>query len=126
MTEGRVYVIGSAPVILPFRAGGAVLCPAEDASGVVRALGVVAEQRSASLVLITEDAAAKAPDEVKDFEDKAVHALMVIPTRKAGKSMGMEMMRELIIRSVGVALIARAPSEKIGEEIELESNGKIQ
>lgn len=121
MTEGRVYIIGSAPVILPFRAGGAVLCPAEDASSVAGALREVAAQKAASLVLITEDAAAKAPDEVKDFEDRAVHALMVIPTRKTGKSMGMEMMRELIIRSVGVDLIARAPSDKIGEEIQLET-----
>lgn len=121
MTDGRVYVIGSAPVILPFRAGGAVLCQAEDAAGVVRALGEVAAQKAASLVLITEDAAAKAPEEVKDFEDKAVHALMVIPTRKTGKSVGMEMMREMIIRSVGVDLIARAPSEEIGEEIRLET-----
>jgi len=121
MTEGRVYVIGSAHVILPFRAGGAVLCPAEDAAGVARTLREIAAQRAASLVLITEDAAAKAPDEVKDFEESAVHALMVIPTRRTEKSMGMERMRALIIRSVGVDLIARAPSEEISEEIQLET-----
>jgi vacuolar-type H+-ATPase subunit F/Vma7 len=121
MTDGRVYVIGSAPVILPFRAGGAVLFPAEDAPSVIRALGEVEKQQAASLVLITEDAAAKAPDEVEDFEKGAVHALMVIPTRKTGKRMGVEMMRELIIQSVGVDLIARAPSEEIGEEVQMET-----
>jgi vacuolar-type H+-ATPase subunit F/Vma7 len=121
MTDGRIYVIGSAPVILPFRAGGAVLCPAEDATGVVSALKKVTAEHAASLVLITEDAAAKAPDDVADFEKSTVHALMVIPTRRTGKSMGMEMMRGLIIQSVGVDLIAKAPSEEIGEEIRLET-----
>jgi V/A-type H+-transporting ATPase subunit F len=122
MTDGRVYVIGSAPVILPFRAGGAVLYPAEDAKGVVSAIREVEKQGAASLVLITEDAAAKAPDEVNDFEKSTVHALMVIPTRRTGKSMGMEMIRELIIQSVGVDLIAKAPSEEIGKEIKLETD----
>ncbi len=121
MAEGRVYVIGSTPVILPFRAGGAVLCPAEDAAAVARTLREIEAQRAASLVLITEDAAAKAPDEVRNFEESAVHALMVIPTRRTEKGVGMERMRALIIRSLGVDLIAKAPAEQISEEIQLET-----
>lgn len=44
MAEGRMLVIGNAQVILPFRAAGAVLRPAEDADGVRRALAGLAEE----------------------------------------------------------------------------------
>lgn len=120
MTDGRICMVGSAQVILPFKAGGAVLYPAENPEGVARALKEIGAQPGSSLVLITEEAAAASPDEVGDFEEAGRHALMIIPTRKSEKSAGLERMRALIVRSVGVDLIARAPSEKISEEIRLE------
>jgi len=67
MAKGKVYVIGSSQLILPFRAGGAVLCAAEDRAGVSLALDEVAAQPPGSLVLITEEAASRAPEEVQDF-----------------------------------------------------------
>jgi vacuolar-type H+-ATPase subunit F/Vma7 len=114
-------VIGNAQVILPFKAGGAVLYAAEGPEGVAKALRQIGAQPGSSLVLITEAAAAWSPDEVKDFEEAGRHALMVIPTRRAEKSSGLEIMRALVIRSVGVDLIARAPSAEISEEIKLET-----
>jgi len=121
MTDGRVCVIGNAQVILPFKAGGAVLYAAEDAAAVARALKEINAKTGSSLVLITDEAAEASPEEVKDFEEAGRHALMVVPTRKTEKSAGLERMRELIIRSVGVDLIARTPSEAISEEIKLET-----
>jgi vacuolar-type H+-ATPase subunit F/Vma7 len=106
-------------VILPFRAGGAVLWPAEDGDGVRKALGELGAQPAGSLVLLTEEAAALAADAVKEFEEKGAHALLVIPTRLKEKSAGLERIRQVIIRSVGVDLIARSPSAAIGEEIRL-------
>ncbi|MEI6633210.1 MAG: V-type ATP synthase subunit F [Chlamydiota bacterium] len=119
MAKGRVYVIGGAQVILPFRAGGGVLRPAEDAAGVRSALDEVAAEPPGSLVLITGEAAALDADAVRDFEDEGAHAILVIPTRLSDKSAGLERMRGMIIRSVGVDLIARSPSAAIGEEIRL-------
>jgi len=116
-----VCVVGGAQAILPFKAGGAVLYPAEDAAGVTAALRQIAGHRAASLVLITAEAAAAAPDSVSDFEEEDRHALMVIPTRREERSAGLERMRELIVRSVGVDLIARAPTAEIGEEVRLET-----
>lgn len=117
MSRGRVHVIGGAQVILPFRAGGAVLWPAEDAEGVRTALGELEAQPPGSLVLLTEEAAALAPDAAREFEEKGAHALLVIPTRLKEKSAGLERMRQVIIRSVGVDLIARSPAEEIGEQV---------
>ncbi|MCX6357052.1 MAG: hypothetical protein NT045_04105 [Candidatus Aureabacteria bacterium] len=121
MDKGKVYVIGSGQVILPFRAGGAVLCPVEDAGGVATALADIARQPRGSLVLITDDAAGLAPDEVRKFEECGAHAIMVIPTRVQEKSAALERMRELIIRSVGVDLIGKAPGAEIGKEISMEA-----
>ena len=41
----------------------------------------------------------------------------MIPTSLKGKGAGLERMRHAIIRSVGVDLIARSPSEAIGEQV---------
>ena len=117
MAEGQMLVIGNAQVILPFRAAGAVLRPAEDADGVRRALAGLAEEPPGSLVLLTEEAAALAPDAVGEFEEEGRHALLVIPTRRREKSAGLERMRHAIVRSVGVDLIARASSESVGEQV---------
>lgn len=117
MSKGRVHVIGGAQVILPFRAGGAVLRPAEDAAAVRKALEELAAQPAGSLVLLTEEAAALAPDAVREFEENGAHAVLVIPTLLKEKSAGLERMRQVIIRSVGVDLIARSPSEAIGEQV---------
>jgi len=120
VTKGRVCVIGSAQAILPFRAGGAVLYTADDPAGVSRALGEIGAQPRGSLVLITEEAAALVPDTIREFEEAGAYALMVIPSRRREKSVGMERMRELIIRSVGVDLISRSPAAEIGAEIKVE------
>lgn len=117
MSKGRVHVIGGGQVILPFRAGGAVLWPAENGDGVRKALDELAAQPAGSLVLLTEEAAALATDAVREFEQKGAHALMVIPTRLWEKSSGLERIRQVIIRSVGVDLIARATSDAVGEQI---------
>lgn len=117
MAEGKMYVIGSSQVILPFRAGGAVLYAAEDREGVSRALAEVEAQPRGSLVLITEEAASRAPDDVKEFEERGAHALMVVPTRRSRTGAGLERMRQIIIRSVGVDLIARSPGEQIAGEV---------
>jgi len=122
MAKGKVYVIGSSQLILPFRAGGAVLCAAEDRAGVSLALDEVAAQPPGSLVLITEEAASRAPEEVQDFEMRGAHAIMVIPTRKSEKSAGLERMRQLIIRSVGVDLISKSPAAEIAEEVAVEED----
>lgn len=119
MAKGRVHVVGGAQVILPFRAGGAVLRPAEDGEGVRKTLEDLGRQPAGSLVLLTEEAAALAPDAVREFEKKAAHALLIFPTRLQAKSAGLERIRQVIIRSVGVDLIARSPSEAVGEEIAL-------
>jgi vacuolar-type H+-ATPase subunit F/Vma7 len=119
VARGRVYVVGGAQVILPFRAGGAVLRPAEDAAGLRKALGEIAAEPPGSLVLLTAEAAALDAAAVGEFETDARHALLVIPTRRTARSEGLERMRGLIIRSVGVDLIARAPSAAVGEEIRL-------
>ena len=117
MSKGRVHVVGGAQVILPFRAGGAVLWPAENGDGVRKVLEELAAQPAGSLVLLTEEAAALAPDAVGEFEQKGAHALLVIPTRLREKSAGLERIRQVIIRSVGVDLIARATSDAVGEQI---------
>ena len=117
MSKGRVHVVGGAQVILPFRAGGAVLWPAENGDGVRKVLEELEAQPAGSLVLLTEEAAALAPDAVGEFEQKGAHALLVIPTRLREKSAGLERIRQVIIRSVGVDLIARATSDAVGEQI---------
>ncbi len=66
---------------------------------------------------MTEEAAALAPDAAREFEEEGAHALLVIPTSLKGKGAGLERMRHAIIRSVGVDLIARSPSEAIGEQV---------
>lgn len=117
MSEGRVHVVGGAQVILPFRAGGALLWPAETGEAVRKTLGELAAHPAGSLVLLTEEAAALAPDAAREFEEEGAHALLVIPTSLKGKGAGLERMRHAIIRSVGVDLIARSPSEAIGEQV---------
>lgn len=119
MAKGRVHVVGGAQVILPFRAGGAVLWPAEDGEGVRKALAELGRQAAGSLVLMTEEAAALAPEDVREFEGRGAHALLVVPTRLKKKSAGLERIRQVVIRSVGVDLIARSPSSAVGEEIAL-------
>jgi len=121
MSKGKVFAIGGAQVILPFRAGGAVLYPADSPESVAGALEKINAQPAGSLVLITEDAAAAGRESLEKFEQKGRHAFMVVPTRAQRESKGLEKMRQLIIRSVGVDLISKAPAAKVGEEIVVET-----
>jgi V/A-type H+-transporting ATPase subunit F len=118
-----VCVIGGAQAILPFKAGGAVLYPAEDPAAVSRALHETGAQPKGSLVLITEEAAALVPEAIEEFEEAGAYALMIIPSRPSERSVGMDRMRELIIRSVGVDLISRSPAAEISAEIRVEEKG---
>ncbi|MDD5556295.1 MAG: V-type ATP synthase subunit F [bacterium] len=117
MHSGNIHVVGGSRVIPPFRAAGALLHPADDAAAVEAALREIAGRGRGSLVLVTEAAAALAPEAVAEMEERGRHAVMRVPTRIGGGSGGLERMRGIIIRSVGVDLLSRAPAGEIPEEI---------
>ena len=106
--------VGEPASVGPFAAVGARIVGAPDEESARKALASRA-LREAELVLVSEDAAAAARDEMADLRKAARGAVLVVPGCRGTKGAALEEIRRLVINAVGVDLVARA-ADRAGDE----------
>ncbi|PIE51774.1 V-type ATP synthase subunit F [Candidatus Fermentibacteria bacterium] len=103
--QGRMAFIGDADSVLGFRALGVeTYTPASGDEAVEIFRSLVKEK--ASVVMITEDMLDHLQIEVDQVVSLPVPAIVVLPGVSGSKHMGEDTIRNLIIRAVGVDLMA--------------------
>ena len=106
----RAVILGSHAAILPFRAVGVELMPAEDADAARARLRLLAADFAEGLVLVTEDLAESCRDEIAELRRHPGVAVLPLASPAAGaKSAGAqrEWIRQLVRRAIGVDLMGR-------------------
>jgi V/A-type H+-transporting ATPase subunit F len=103
--KGRTAFIGDADSVLGFRALGVETYTPEsgtDAVGIFRKL----VKEKAAVIMITEDMLNHLQSEVDQVVSLPVPAIVVLPGVSGSKHTGEDTIRNLIIRAVGVDLMA--------------------
>jgi V/A-type H+-transporting ATPase subunit F len=103
--EGRIAFIGDADSVLGFRALGVETVVPADAEGAVAAFRKLVRDRT-SVIMITEDMLDYLQEQVEDTADMAIPAVVVLPDVRGSQKRGEDTIRSLILRAVGVDLMA--------------------
>lgn len=105
MEKGKIAFIGDIDTVLGFKALGVeVIIPKDDADAREQFRRLVKEK--ASVIMVTEDIAEPIKDEIEDTMHMAIPTVVVLPGIQGSSRRGEETIRELIIRAVGVDLMA--------------------
>jgi V/A-type H+-transporting ATPase subunit F len=103
----RIVALGPAEEMAPYLAMGAEVLEARDPAGVARALGELARDKSAAVVLLSESQAEAAGEAVADFRTKSAAALVVLPGSTGSKGLALAEMKSFLERAIGVDLIGK-------------------
>ena len=105
MAEGRIAFLGDADSVLGFRALGVETVVPSDAEEAVAAFRKLVRERT-SVIMITEDMLDYLQEQVEDTAHMAIPAVVVLPDVKGSQKRGEDTIRSLILRAVGVDLMA--------------------
>jgi V/A-type H+/Na+-transporting ATPase subunit F len=103
--KGRTAFIGDADSVLGFRALGVETYSPESASGAVEIFRKLVKEKAA-VIMITEDMLDHLKGEVDQVVNLPVPAIVVLPGVSGSRHTGEDTIRNLIIRAVGVDLMA--------------------
>jgi V/A-type H+-transporting ATPase subunit F len=103
--KGRTAFIGDADSVLGFRALGVETYVPESGSEAVRLFRSLVKEK-VSVIMITEDMLDYLQMEVNEVVSVPIPAVVVLPGVAGSKHMGENTIRNLIIRAVGVDLMA--------------------
>jgi V/A-type H+/Na+-transporting ATPase subunit F len=107
-----MYAIGAPDVVGPFKAVGAAVLPGATADEVKASLQKVFTDKNAFMCMITEDAAALAPEELTALRESMGPAVLVIPGHRGSSGKPYAEIRQMVARAVGVDLMAGLDKEK--------------
>ena len=105
MPDGRIAFLGDTDSVLGFRALGVethVPGSPEDAREEFRRL----VKQETSVIMITEDLLDTLQEQIDETMNRAVPAVVVLPGIVGTRKRGEDTIRELIIRAVGIDLMA--------------------
>jgi len=105
MAEGRIAFLGDIDSVLGFRALGVETVVPEGPEDAREAFRRLARQE-VSVIMITEDLLDVLQEQIDDTMNRAVPAVVVLPGISGTLKRGEDTIRELIIRAVGVDLMA--------------------
>lgn len=105
MKKGKIAFIGDIDTVLGFKALGVeAIVPRDDADAHKHFKRLVKEE--ASVIMVTEEMATPIKDEIEGTMYMAVPTVVVLPGIKGASRSGEQTIRELIIKAVGVDLMA--------------------
>ena len=105
MAEGRIAFLGDADSVLGFRALGVdTVVPADAEEAVAAFRKLVREQTS--VIMITEDMLDYLQEQVEETAHKPIPAVVVLPDVRGSQQRGEDTIRSLILKAVGVDLMA--------------------
>ncbi len=103
--KGRTAFIGDADSVLGFRALGVETYTPESGHEAVRTFKSLVKEK-VSVIMITEDMLDHLQGEVDEVVSMPIPAVVVLPGVSGSKHRGEDTIRNLIIRAVGVDLMA--------------------
>ncbi|MCK5133431.1 MAG: V-type ATP synthase subunit F [Candidatus Sabulitectum sp.] len=103
--KGRTAFIGDADSVLGFRALGVETYTPESGSEAVKIFKSLVKEK-VSVIMITEDMLDHLQSEVDEVVSMPIPAVVVLPGVSGSKHRGEDTIRNLIIRAVGVDLMA--------------------
>ncbi len=105
MAEGRIAFLGDADSVLGFRALGVeTIVPANSEDAVAEFRKLVKKQTS--VIMITENMLDHLQEQVEETAHMAIPAVVVLPDVTGSQHRGEDTIRSLILRAVGVDLMA--------------------
>ncbi len=105
MAKGKIAFIGDIDTVLGFKALGVeVIVPKDDADAREQFKRLAKEETS--VIMVTEDIADPIKEEIEDTMHRAIPTVVVLPGIQGSSRRGEETIRELIIKAVGVDLMA--------------------
>lgn len=105
MPEGRIAFMGDADSVLGFRALGVETAVPEGVDSAREIFRRLVRQET-SVIMITEDLLDILQEQIAETMNSAVPAVVVLPGITGTRKRGEDTIRELIIRAVGVDLMA--------------------
>jgi V/A-type H+-transporting ATPase subunit F len=101
---GKIAVVGAKDAVLAFKAVGAEVFPETDPFRVRDTLKALA-RADYSVILIAEGQAAEARDLIKRLNGRAYPVIISIPGGAGGSGLGLQALRESMIRAIGADLL---------------------
>jgi V/A-type H+-transporting ATPase subunit F len=105
VAEGRLAFLGDADSVLGFRALGVETIVPADPEEAVAAFRRLVRERT-SVIMITEDMLDHLQEQVEETAHMAIPAVVVLPDVKGSQQRGEDTIRSLILKAVGVDLMA--------------------
>lgn len=100
----KIAVTGDYDSILGFKAIGLDVFPADTADELRAVVRKLASENCA-IIYITEQAAAKIPDEIGKYKDRTTPAIILIPGREGSLGIGMAAIKSSVERAVGIDIL---------------------
>ncbi|MGO4936759.1 V-type ATP synthase subunit F [Fundicoccus sp. Sow4_H7] len=100
----RIAVVGNRDAILPFKMLGFDAYPTTKAQEATTILDTLAKEQY-GVVYITEDIAELIPDTIRYYDSVMVPAVILIPTHKKGKGLGMARIKENVEKAIGADIL---------------------
>jgi vacuolar-type H+-ATPase subunit F/Vma7 len=104
---GRAVALGEKEFILGLKGAGFEIISCRDAAGFRKALGALARESDAALVLVTETMAGQAMDALDEFRVRSTAILSIIPTHEGGKGLSFQVMKKTVELSIGVDVLGK-------------------
>lgn len=103
----RAVVVGDRPLVLGFKGVGFEVIHAGDGEQLNRELTALARSGDVSIVLVTEEVAAEAPEALRQFRTMSKAILTTIPTHKGSRHIGFNEIRKVVEYSIGVDMLGK-------------------
>lgn len=111
----KIAVLGDRDSIYGFAALGLDVCPVSDVSEGAKELRRLTEGDYA-VIYITEALAANLKDEIEQYADRRLPAIILIPGVSGNTGLGMMNVKRSVERAVGSDILSNSENEKAGEK----------
>ncbi|MCD8204997.1 MAG: V-type ATP synthase subunit F [Clostridia bacterium] len=101
--EGKTAIVGDGESITVFKAAGVAAFPAEDAKKARETIRRIAKDYA--VIFVTEEFYRELSDFLKRFDESPYPVVLCIPSKNGATGYGEELVRDAMIRALGVDIL---------------------
>lgn len=102
----EIAILGNEEAILGFKALGIKAYPVHTADQAVKSLNQIMEKQATAVLFVTEDWAKKLGEQLDQYRESALPALIIIPSQKGSTGMGNKEIKKIVERAVGSDILS--------------------